>query len=101
MYGCIPPYCSWLCNVCVYIRYVSIDQYQTDKEIEAHYECCLTTTLESILRLDVTTAAHVSSAEVSIARTVKHRCTSVCPGYERDSLRREENARKEQLCMRK
>ena len=42
-------------------------------EMAAHDACWFTTILDRILRSDVTTAAQVSSAEDSSARTVKSR----------------------------
>jgi hypothetical protein len=41
--------------------------------VQTHMSCCFITTLESISREEVTTEAHVSSAEDSRAKTVNKR----------------------------
>ena len=43
-------------------------------DLQTYRSCCLMITLERICRDDVTTAAQVSSAELSTARTVKNLC---------------------------
>ena len=63
--GCIPPNTS-----CLRDHQTTVAVYSLEN---THRWSCLTTMFESICREDVTTAAQVSSAELSRASTVKER----------------------------